>query len=165
LNVSLVGLHGGVQQLQRGVQSLNLEVIGGELRLIQQAGILELRRRSLREGGIGRHAAPDASPYVDLISQINRYGVKASYAGRRARSGIRQGRRGGHGGKQTCLGDAHRRFGLAELRLGGQYILVRDAHLVFERVEPRIVVNLPPGCREALRHWVALPSIRRAALL
>src|ERR1019366_8787124 len=103
-----------------------------------QAGILQLRRRSLREGGIRRHAAPDTSPDVDLPGHIDRYGVKAT------RSGTRTGWRGGRGGKQASPGDARRRFGRAELCLGGQYVLVRDAYLVFERVQPRIVVNLPP---------------------
>ena len=34
LNISFVGLHRGVQQLLRGVQSLNLEVIPGQFRLV-----------------------------------------------------------------------------------------------------------------------------------
>ena len=97
LRVLFVRLHRGVEQLPLRVESLKLEVVGGELRLVQQPGVLEVCGRRLRDRGVGGHAAPDASPDVGLIGHVNRDRVQALRARRRARSGTRGGRRGGHG--------------------------------------------------------------------
>ena len=133
LQVLLVRFHSFLQQPLLGVQSLNLEVVG-QLRLIQQSGVLEIRCRRLRDGGVGRHVAPYAAPHVGLIRHVegnledDRCGPRSSVrnAWRTARpSPLETG----------LLADADGGPSGAVLRLGGEHVLIGDADVVLECVQ------------------------------
>jgi len=129
-----------------------------------------IRDRRLRLGGRGGHAAPDVAPQVRLPGRADGQAVKRlkprrrrGCAGRRARLSARFGDRGraGHSGVEPGAHDLHRRDGLAVLGFGLQHVLVVDGHLLFERVQIRIVIDLPPLAFElAVVGLRLLPALR-----
>ena len=70
-------LHGPLEQIDIAVQAMQLKVIDGEFGLQRQAGVLELGGTGLRRLDIRLHRAPDASPHVRLVGEVDRRKLQA----------------------------------------------------------------------------------------
>ena len=76
----LVGLDGLLEQADIAIDAVQLEIVLGQLGLIEQAGIFQQRRGGLGGVGAGGDAAADAAPDIDGIGGAHR-------EGRRCRAG------------------------------------------------------------------------------
>ena len=125
--ILLVGLDGLLEQRGIAIEPVQLEIVLGELGLIEQAGVLEQRREGLGRVGAGGDAAVDAAPDVGRVGSAHRECRRcpAGWSGRRLDSReeacepVTEGEpvtRGNRAGARH----PHRGLGFAELRLGLQ---------------------------------------------
>ena len=141
------------QQFLLAIRSVQAEVVLRQFCVERQARILQLRGAGLSTGGARADTAPNASPDIHQIRQIERQcisgaGSRSEISSARSdgdcRSRVHNGWVGCDRGEASGTRDSHRIPGSTELCLCRQHVLVGYVHLLFERVEFRITVDLPP---------------------
>ena len=71
-----IRFHGVGQECGVTIQTVELEIVRGQLRLIGKFGVLQIGSGYLCGCRAGRDAAPDASPEVRYVGRVNRQRVK-----------------------------------------------------------------------------------------
>ena len=149
-----VRVDGGIEKLFLSVEAAQLEIIGSELGMKAQIDVGEIGGGGLRFGAAGFDGAAHAAPEVGFVGNVNGDSevVVVLAFGRRIEraAGFARGACGDADGlsrtvgKQIRAGDAESGARLGELFLRGFQGLVGDVNLLFERIELRILINLPP---------------------
>ena len=153
-----------------GVDAVQLKVVLRELRLEEEAQVLELRGEGLRERRTRRYATAEAPPEIRFPADVERQIVDGTRTGSgRARGGYsaashsaRAGTRlsdsdtGPSGREESGPGLFHRRSRLPELSFGLQHVLIRYRDLLFQGVQRRVVVDLPPSALGEGVGWLSL---------
>ncbi len=147
-------LDGVLEQRDLRIGRAQLEIVGGELGLHRQAHVLDVGGGRELLGVRRLHQAAHAAPEVDLPARGGGHGVApagraAAVADRhrvagRAAAVARGTRAHAQGREERGARELGRRQRLGVARLGGLERLVRDAHLLDEAVQHRIVERFPP---------------------
>ena len=144
LQILLVRTDRLLEQHAVGIETLHLKVVGCEFGLIQESRAFEIRRTRLRDCGICGDAATNAPPDIGLVGDVERHVVEVAVMLRCASPGMRRGWCCRDGGISIGRRDAYRGPRGPILRFCRDHVLIRDVHLILERVEGRLVEQPPP---------------------
>ena len=148
---ALVRLDGVLEHALDAVRDAELQVVLRELRLQRKLRVREIGRRRLRAPFARLDAAPDAAPQIDLPGDVRRRReqVRGAAAARVRGVRARAARVRSDAGEELGARDAHGGAGLPVVRFGNAQRLVRRNHLLLQRIELRVAVDLPPLPRGA----------------
>jgi hypothetical protein len=130
---------GVVEERLRGVGHAQLEIRGGELRLQRKPRVLEVGGTRLLACGRGFGEPADAPPQVEFPVRVERHLVAIRGVARA--SGACAAADGGEELRARRL-DRCARFAITGFCRA--QVLVRNLHLLFERVQDGILEHLPP---------------------